>query len=118
MQLKIIRPKEANAIAKITVHKTGKLGFSKGAMEILKLEENKFSKFGFNEVEDFFIIMCKESDEETFNVAKAGDYYYITAKSLLEDLEIDYKSDDTTIFDIRKTEEENMYKLNKRVISK
>ena len=62
MQLKIIRPKEANAIAKITVHKTGKLGFSKGAMEILKLEENKYSKFGFNEAEDFFIIMCSTFD--------------------------------------------------------
>ncbi len=118
MQLKIIKPKEPNAIAKITVHKTGKLGFSKGAMKILNLEQNKFSKFGYDEEENFFIIMCEDSDDETFNVAKAGDYYYITAKSLLEDLEIDYKSDDTTIFDIRKTEKENIYKLNKRVIIK
>ena len=118
MQLKIIRPKEANAIAKITVHRTGKMGFSKGAIGFLNIEENKFAKFGFDESGDFFIVMCKESDEETFNVAKAGDYYYITAKTLLEDLEVDYKSKNTTIFDIRKTEVEYTYKLNKRVISK
>lgn len=118
MQLKIIKPKEPNAIAKITVHKTGKLGFSKGADEMLELKENKFAKFGHDENEDFFIVMFKESDEETFNVAKAGDYYYITAKSLLDDLGIDYKSDNTTIFDIRKTELKNMYKLVKRIIEK
>ena len=118
MQLKIIKPKEANAITKITVHKTGKLGFSKGAMEMLSLEENKFTKFGHDEYDNFYIIMCKESDEETFNVSKAGDYYYINAKTLLEDLEVDYKSDDTTIYDIRKTDKENIYKLQKRVIKK
>lgn len=118
MQLKILKPKESNAIAKITVHKTGKIGFSKGANELLKIDENKFAKFGYDENEEFFIVMCKESDEETFNIAKAGDYYYITAKSLLEDLEIDYKSNNTTIFDIRKTELESIYKLNMRVIKK
>jgi hypothetical protein len=34
------------------------------------------------------------------------------------DLEVDYKSDDTTIYDIRKTDKENIYKLQKRVIKK
>lgn len=118
MQLRIIKPKEPNAIAKITVHKTGKLGFSKGASEVLELEGNKFAKFGYDDNENFFIVMYKESDEETFNIAKAGDYFYITAKSLLDDLGIDYKSNDTTIFDIKKTEMENMFKLNKRIIRK
>lgn len=118
MDLRIIKPKEPNAIAKITVHKTGKLGFSKGAMEMLKLDENKYTKFGFDAFDNFYIIMHKESDEETFNVSKAGDYYYVNAKTLLEDLQVDYKSDDTTIYDVRKTEEENVYKLQKRVIKK
>lgn len=118
MKLKIIKPKEAAAIAKITVHKTGKLGFSKGAMELLDLENNKSAKFGHNDDQEFFIIMCKEPDEETFNIAKAGAYYYITAKTLLEDLGIDYKSDNTTIFDVGRTDETNIYKLIMRTIKK
>ena len=118
MQLKILKPKEPNAIAKLTVQRSGKLGFSKGALELLDLEANKFAKFGFDELENFYIVIYKESDEETFNISKAGDYYYINAKTLLEDLEIDYSSDDTTIFDIRRTDVENTFKLNKRVLKK
>ncbi|MEJ8590743.1 hypothetical protein JSO54_05785 [Riemerella anatipestifer] len=118
MELRIIKPKEPTAIAKITVQRTGKIGFSKGAMDLLDLEVNKFAKFAFDKDDNFYILMFKKSDEETFNVAKAGEYNYINAKSLLEDLEIDYKSNNTTIFDIRKTEQENVYKLNKRVIKK
>ncbi|HAP95670.1 MAG TPA: hypothetical protein DCP54_07980 [Chryseobacterium sp.] len=118
MKLNIIKPKEPTALAKMTVHKTGKLGLSKGAMELLDVETNKFAKFGYNEEGDFFMVMCIEPDEETFNVAKAGAYYYITAKTLLEDLEIDYKSENTTIFDIVRTDEREIYKLIKRVIKK
>jgi len=118
MKFRLIKPKDPPAIAKITVQRTGKIGFSKGAMDLLDLETNKFAKFAFDDSDDFYILMFEESDEETFNVAKAGEYNYINAKSLLEDLDIDYTSEDTTIFDIRKTEDKNVYKLNKRVIKK
>ncbi|WP_295212553.1 hypothetical protein [uncultured Chryseobacterium sp.] len=119
MKLKILKPKESTLVSKITVHKTGKLGFSKGAMEQLELEANKFCKFGMNEEEDLFIIVSNEKDEETYNIAKAGDYYYVSAKALLEDdLNIDYKSKNTTIFDLFKTENKKIMKMVKRVISK
>lgn len=118
MELTFIKPKETKARAKITVHKTGKLGFSKGAMELLGLEQNKSAKFGYNEQQDLFILMGSEPDEETFNIAKAGAYYYIAAKTLLEDLDIEYKSENTTIFDVFKTEEKNIFKLKKRIIKK
>ena len=38
MALKMLKPKKPGAICKITVHKTGKLGFSKGADLLLNIE--------------------------------------------------------------------------------
>ncbi len=118
MELNFIKPKESNSIAKITVQKSGRLGFSKGAMEMLDIENNLYCKFGFNDVEELFIVMFSSGDSETFNIAKAGDYYYLQAKTLLADLGIDYKSKDTVIFDIQKSEKNNVFKMMKRVISK
>jgi hypothetical protein len=72
----------------------------------------------FSGCKDFFFLFLYNSFLEFVNIFLAGDYYYINAKTLLEDLEVDYKSDDTTIYDIRKTDKENIYKLQKRVIKK
>lgn len=118
MNIDFIKPKEINTVAKITIHKSGKMGFSRGASELLKLDVNKYAKFGFNEDKDFFIVITQESDDSTFSISKAGEYYYILAKSLLQEIGIDYTSKDTTIFDIKRTNEEYIYKLNKRVIKK
>ncbi|AQW89707.1 hypothetical protein [Elizabethkingia anophelis] len=118
MELKFIKPKENASIAKITVHKTGKLGFSRGAAELLKITENKFCKFGISEQNELFIVMCKENDGETFGIAKAGDYYYVTAKSLLNDLDIDYKTKDTIIFDVIDIKDDKIFKLIQRIIKK
>ena len=118
MNINFIKPKEINTVAKITIHKSGKMGFSRGASELLRLDVNKYAKFGFNEDKDFFIVTTQESDDSTFSISKAGEYYYILAKSLLQEIGIDYTSRDTTIFDIKRTNEEYIYKLNKRVIKK
>lgn len=118
MGLKFIKPKEVTSIAKITIHKTGKMGFSRGASELLKLDINGYAKFGHNEENELFIVMEPNADEDTFNVSKAGAYYYISAKSLLDEIGVDYSKGDTIIYDIKRTEEENVYKLNKRVIKK
>lgn len=118
MKLNFIKPKESNAPAKITVHKSGKLGFSRGAMDLLNLEENRYAKFGLDEEENLCIVMVAEADEETFAVAKAGQYYYINAKVLLQELGVDYTAPATTIFDIRRTEEPDIYRLAKRTVKR
>ena len=118
MQLNFIKPKENIATAKLTVHKSGKIGLSKGAADLLQVEKLKFCKFGTNETSEMFVVMFGDSDDETFNIAKAGAYYYISAKVLLKDIGIDYKSNDTIIFDLEETENENVYKMIKRIIKK
>ncbi|WES96545.1 hypothetical protein P2W68_17065 [Chryseobacterium arthrosphaerae] len=118
MELRFLKPKENASIAKITVHKTGKLGFSRGAAEMLNITDNKFCKFGVNDEGELFIVMCKENDGESFSIAKAGEYYYVTAKSLLADLDIDYRTKNTIIFDVVDIKEDNIYKMIQRIIKK
>ena len=118
MELNFIKPKETATIAKITIHKTGKMGFSKGAIDLLNIESNGYAKFGFNEERELFIVMTTKQDENTYNISKAGQYYYILAKSLLREIDVDYTSADTIIFDILETQNEGVYKLEKRVIKK
>ena len=125
MDLNFFKPKESTGTYKVTVHKTGKLGFSKAASDLLQIEKNKFCKIGQNSDDEgndtLFMIMCKEKDEYTYNISKAGDYYYIKASQLLMDLEIDYKNEEvTTIYDIekKKIDGQEIFKLNKRVLEK
>ena len=39
IDLNFIKPKETYGSVKLTVHKTGKLGFSKNAIELLEIEK-------------------------------------------------------------------------------
>jgi len=118
MELKFFNPSESTSIAKVTVHRSGKMGFSKGASDLLKIDELKYCKFGLNDEQQLFIVMFGDDVEGTFNIAKAGEYYYVTARGLLSDLGIDYKAKDTVIFDLLKTDEENIFRMDKRVIKK
>jgi len=127
MKLKFIRPKESASASKLTVHKTGKLGLSRGAINLLNVGVNKYCKFAFDENEvnenakTIYILMSNVADDETFNISKAGDYYYIKAKSLLMDLSIDFTDEKkTVIFDIYPAiyDGEEIFKLDKREINR
>jgi len=125
MDIVFFKPKEISGTAKVTIHKTGKFGFSKSASKLLELEKNRFCKIGKKSdgenVEVLFMVICKESDEYTYNISKAGDYYYIKAKQLLIDLDIDYtNTNKTIIYDIIKKEENNnvFFKLVQRILQK
>jgi len=125
LNLKFIEPKETDGAAKLTVHKSGKIGLSKSAAELLNIKNNKYCQFARDEdnVNDsiLYMLVNKENDEKSFFISKAGDYYYVKAKSLLNDLDIDYTDKTKTIiFDIHQIEYEGnkIYKLTKRIINK
>lgn len=118
MIVRFITPNQTANNAKLTVHKTGKLGFSKGAMELLNTNENRFARFGFDEEENLLMEISHTEKENSFHINKAGNYDYMNAKHLLEELGIDYTAAHTTIFDIRKTPEKHVYKLTERIIKK
>lgn len=125
LDLNFIIPREGEGSTKLTVHKSGKLGFSKSAIELMNVDEYRYCKFAFNEGiendENIYMVLNKESDEFSFSISKAGEYYYIKAKNFLSDLKIDYTDDSKTyIFDIYKMDHEELiiYKLKKRIIKK
>jgi hypothetical protein len=119
------KPKAAEARAKLTVHKNAKMGFSAAAEKLMNLVDWKWCAFAKDKNESdsriIYLIKTDRADDVAFTVAKAGDYYYINGKSLLDDLRIDY-TDETKriIFDITPVDNngQTVYKLTKRVANK
>src|SRR5688572_6296647 len=77
--------------AKATVHKSGRLGFSRAANKLIDFEKNKFFKIGRKKTEGevatdvLYLIPVeeKEKDEFTFSIIKAGGYFSLKTKRLL-----------------------------------
>lgn len=121
MKLKFLDAKEFEANLKCTVQSNGKLNFSAAAINILALNNQKSVKFAMNEDaksgEELYVIIQDHITDDAFKVNKAGNYYYLNAKALFDNLGLDYKSH-SVIFDIVKTEEtfdgKPVYKLNRR----
>ena len=62
------------------------------------------------------MVLVDSSDEETFKIYKAGKYFYLKAKDLFSDLNLDFRNK-KIIYDISDIifEGEKMYKLNRRM---
>lgn len=125
IDIEFIKPNESESSVKLTVHRTGKLGFSKGAIDLMNIEKNKNCKFGKNknkeEDEKLYMVVSNQRDNLSYKISKAGDYYYIKAKELLRELNIDYSDQATTvIFDIREIDNngQRIFELNKREIKR
>jgi ribosomal protein L15 len=119
IKLKTIKAPEEISNYKATTHFTGKIGFTKIAAENMKLNENKFIEFAENENDEndnnLYVFVRNEKKEGLLKVNKAGSYYHIIAKGLLEKLNIDYKSK-RIMFDITELPYGNeiVYKFNRR----
>jgi hypothetical protein len=122
IELDFFKPQNQFGNAKITIQKTGRFGFNKVAIEELNLKGNRFCKIGKNRADEndlnLYIILLKDGDSTSFNISKAGDYFYIKAGALLKDIGIDYKNEKKTfIYDVEKADE-NIFRLKQRIIEK
>lgn len=123
MKLKFFKAEEIENNAKATVHTTGKLGFSSDAIDYLKLSDGKSIQFGKNEEDEsdpnLYAVVYEGIQEGAYKLSKAGDYFYVNCKSLLDTLGIDYKRT-KVIYDLVKTEYEGqtIIKMLKREIKK
>lgn len=110
-------PSKVGGAIKATIHKSGKLGFSSGAEEFMKIVNNAFFKIGFNDnIDDGNIYMVpSETEEGAFKISKAGQYYYINLKNVFDKRGIDYKNK-SYIYDIKKeiSDDINYFILIKR----
>lgn len=118
MIVRFLKPDSSGGTPKLTVHKTGKLGFSKGAMDLLNTARNRFARFGFDDQDDLLMEVSDAVQESSFPISKAGEYDYINAKTMLEDLGIDYTGQNTVIFDLKRTADKTTFRLKQRIIKK
>lgn len=123
MRLKFIKAEETERNAKATVHTSGKLGFSKDAIDYLGITEGKSIQFAQNEDDindkNLYAKIYDGAQEGAFKISKAGEYYYVNTKNLFDSLEIDYKKV-KIIYDIVmiEYEGEKIIKMIRREIKK
>lgn len=123
MRIKFIKANELRPQAKATAHQTGKLGFSSECEEYMGIKEGMGLSIGVNEEDDsdlnLYALVQDKPEEGSFKILKTGDYFYINAKLLFQELDIDFKNK-RVIFDIKKTELDDLsiFKFHRREISK
>ncbi|MBL7692165.1 MAG: hypothetical protein JNM41_11260 [Flavipsychrobacter sp.] len=111
MKLKFINSNELDKNIKASIHKTGKIGFTTDAARKLALATNNSVSIAVN-LEDstdlnLYVIVNKDEPNGSFKISKAGDYYYINAKALFDNLEWDYLNKYYS-FDIKETNVDGM----------
>jgi hypothetical protein len=119
MKITLYDPKKLNKKYRLSVHRTGKIGFPAEAAEKLSLAINKSADFGKNEDDpsDQNLYMIIHSDRETggFKVNKNGEYYSINIKILLDNLDIDYSKGDVWFeMEEKIIAEQKVYKLERK----
>lgn len=106
-------------VVKASVHQNGKVGFSDGARKLMDLENNRHYKISRNAADpndtNLYMVPTAEDDSKAFKISKAGQYFYLRMKHILEKLKIDYKAN-RVIFDIKEEQNDGIkyYKLEMR----
>ena len=119
MKLKFLPPDALEKNLKATAHKTGKLGFTVDAATKLDLSVDKTASIAINEDDpgdnSLYVIIHPIKKEHTYKISKAGDYYYINAKALFDNLKIDY-ANDWVVYDISTEDIDNqlVFKFKRR----
>ncbi|MGN6800660.1 MAG: hypothetical protein ACTHJN_02075 [Ginsengibacter sp.] len=118
MKIKFYNPKELDKTHKVTIQKTGKMGFTKDAAEYMKLSNMKSANIGTDEErpqDNTLYLQLYNDSHGYFAVQKAGQYYYIKTKVLFDNLKLDY-TNDTVSFDMDKisVDGNTYYKLRLR----
>lgn len=111
MKLKRVKASKVNKVLRCSVHKTGKLGFTRDAAEYLQLKSGYSVQILTNDDDPkdlnlYVKVFENQDDIDNFKVSKAGDYYYVNLKSFYELHNIDYIKNDVS-YDIRLEEIEN-----------
>lgn len=107
MKIKFFKSHELEKPFRLSVHKSGKLGFTTEAAEALGLTRDKSISIGANEDDPsdkrLYMVLNDTHVEGAFKVQKAGDYFSLPIKLLLDALEIPY-AEGTLAFNMDKKE--------------
>lgn len=89
---KLVEATRLSRKAKASVHRTGRLGFSRSAAKMLGLEANKTVLIFEGEGRDLFLVVVDGHDDRGFFIHGIGSYWYAATKLLYDQAGIDYVS--------------------------
>ena len=118
MKLKFYKSHELEKTYRISVHRSGKVGFPREAAQRMKLSAHKSADIGSNEEDkedQNLYLVLHPGDEGSFKISKAGEYFYLNTKLLFENLKVPYETGEIG-FDMEKMEIDGntYYKLKPR----
>ena len=106
MALTLLSAKDFAFTLKVTIQRTGKLGFSAPTAEALGIDGNTYAKFYMDDENKLspVVVFSKNKDEDSFKANKSGDYYSLSTSILFESLGFDFKKQNI-ICDLKREEE-------------
>jgi hypothetical protein len=103
---------------RVTIQRSGKMGFSDFTQTKLKINETMSIRIGIDGRKDtykYLLLQILDTVEpHAFKINKAGNYYYFNPKPLLDELSMNYKSKNILFEMIAINEQEKIYKLVKK----
>jgi hypothetical protein len=120
MKIKFFTVADLDRNLKATIHRSGKLGFTKDAADKLQLKASTSANIGMNEEdpsdEKLYMVFYDNPVSGSFRVVKAGSYFYLSTKPLFDTLKYDYLNESIS-FDITREsqfEGQPVYALKRR----
>ena len=97
--IEILSAKKFQVKLKATIQATGRLGFTEDTANALHLDVCVPMKFARDDEKDvLYLARLQEGDEDSFEVKKSGNYFYLDTRALFDTLGIDYRNH-SVIFD-------------------
>ena len=125
MRIQVLSAKKYAQKLKVTVHASGKLGFSDDTAKEFRLKEREvYVKFLVDEdTHTMYMSVIDYRDDDAFKVLKSGEYYYVTTTQMFTDLGLDYKTQ-TVIYDRMRCKQFDtelggeIYQMNPRILKR
>ena len=119
--LKMLDAERLQQTAKATIQSNGRLSLTVEAGRLMHLSYDKSIVIFAAENGDLGAIVSHKGDRRAFELKKAGAYFYITFKTYLQEMGIDYKNR-RIVYDIIATDEkidgQVLYRFSRRVLPK
>ena len=106
MTLTLLSAKNFAFTLKVTIQRSGKLGFSAPTAEALGIDTNTYAKFYMDDENPMspVVVFSKNKDDDSFKANKSGDYYSLSTTILFDSLGFDFKKQNI-ICDLKREEE-------------
>lgn len=103
MAITFFSAKQFARTLKVTIQKTGRLGFTSATAIDMQIDTDTYFRFGKDDSinADLIMVKSKEQSVDAFRALKTGDYYYLNTAALFDMLKYEYKKGNI-IFDVRR----------------